>query len=83
MWHIRIDKLYSEVGGLISGAEVVFRTPGGHEYKAEGKLTATGTSYFFYLPGERGELEVIHGDRVIVEFEVLAITDTPAQEATA
>lgn len=83
MWRIRIDKLYSEVGGLISGAEVVFRTPGGHEYMAEGKLTAPGTSYFLTLPGERGELEVIHGDRVIVEFEVVEITDTPAQEATA
>lgn len=79
MWRIRIDKLYTEVGGLISGAEVVFRSPG-HERKVEGKLTSEGQSYVFDMPGPRGVLEVDQGDRVVMEFEVLISNDEPVEE---
>lgn len=79
MWRIRIDTLYSEVGGLISGAEVVFRSPG-HERKVEGKLITPGESYTFSMPGPRGVLEVDQHDRVVMEFEVLECNDDPLEE---
>lgn len=76
MWRIRIDKLYTEVGGLISGAEVVFRSPGA-ERKLEGKLTDPEASYVFDMAGGRGVLEIDQGDRVVLEFEVLISNDEP------
>lgn len=76
MWRIRIDKLYTEVGGLISGAEVVFRSPGA-EKKVEGKLTDPEGSYVFDMAGGRGVLEIDQGDRVVMEFEVLISNDEP------
>lgn len=76
MWRIRIDKLYTEVGGLISGAEVVFRSPGA-EKKVEGKLTEPDSQYVFDMAGGRGVLEIDQGDRVVMEFEVLISNDEP------
>jgi hypothetical protein len=72
MWRIRVDTLYSEVGGNIASAEVTFKVPGG-ERKLEGKVTGPGQGYEFTIAGQPGELIVEHGDRVIVEFEVLTI----------
>lgn len=74
MWRIRIDKLFSEVGGNIAGASVTFRTPGG-EKEYTGKVTTPGHGYVFTMPGKRGLLRVEHNDRTIVEFEVLEITE--------
>lgn len=82
MWRIRVTKLYSEVGGNITGAEVTFRSPGA-ERKVEGKLITEGHGYEFEMAGGRGVLEVDQPDRVIMEFEVLSITDDePAEEVT-
>ena len=81
MWRIRIDKLFSEVGGNIAGAKVTFRTPGA-EKEQSGKLTTPGHGYVFTMPGKCGLLEVEHDDRTIVEFEVLEMNDDelPEQE---
>lgn len=79
MWRIRITKLYTEVGGLISGAEVVFRSPGA-EKKVEGKLAEPDSEYVFDMAGGRGVLEVDQGDRVVMEFEVLINNDDPLEE---
>lgn len=83
MWRIRITRLFSEVGGLISGAEVTFKSPGGHERKVEGKLTEAEAKYDFTMPGPRGVLTVEQGDRVVMDFEVLECNDDepPAVEA--
>lgn len=75
MWRIRITRLFSEVGGLISGAEVTFKPPGGHERKVEGKLTEQEAKYDFTMPGPRGVLTVEQGDRVVMDFEVLECND--------
>lgn len=85
MWRIRITRLFSEVGGLISGAEVKFTSPGGHERKVEGKLTEEGANYEFSMPGPRGILSVEQGDRVVMDFEVLENNDDelPAEEAAS
>ena len=75
MWRIRITRLFSEVGGLISGAEVTFKSPGGHERKVKGKLTEQEAKYDFTMPGPRGVLTVEQGDRVVMDFEVLECND--------
>lgn len=75
MWRIRITKLFSEVGGLISGAEVKFTSPGGHERVVSGKLTTEGAEQVFDMPGPRGVLTVEQGDRVVMDFEVLVNND--------
>lgn len=75
MWRIRITKLFSEVGGLISGAEVKFTSPGGHERVVSGKLTEQEAKYDFTMPGPRGVLTVEQGDRVVMDFEVLECND--------
>lgn len=83
MWFIRVTRLFTEVGGLISGAEVKFKAPEGHEHTVEGKLIRPEDVYHFSVPGPRGVLTVEHGDRVVVDFEVLNITDDDEQPAKA
>lgn len=74
MWRIRVTQLYSEVGGLISAGRVKFTNSLGFDRSVEGKITDP-LGYEITLQGGRGELKVEHGDRVIVEFEVLEITE--------
>lgn len=76
MWRIRVNQLYSEVGGLISGGRVKFTNSLGFDRSVEGKLTSPG-GYEITLQGGRGngELKTEHDDRVIVDFEVLSITE--------
>lgn len=70
MYRIRINKLFSEVGGNISGAEATFKTGDGHERKVEGKVISEG-GYEFTMAGNSDQLTTVHGDRVVLDFEVL------------
>lgn len=81
MWRIRVNQLYSEVGGLISAGAVKFTNADGFERAVEGKLLTPLCSYEFELQGGRGELKVEHDDRVIVDFEVLSITEETDEES--
>lgn len=77
MWRIRVNQLYSEVGGLISTGHVKFTNSLGFDRSVEGKVTSPGRGYETTLQGGRGDgkLQVEHDDRVIVDFEVLEITE--------
>lgn len=76
MWRIRVNQLYSEVGGLISGGQVKFTNSDGFTRTVEGKISGSQCfGYEFTLQGGRGSLKVDHGDRVVVDFEVLSIED--------
>lgn len=83
MWRIRVNQLYSEVGGLISGARVKFITPGGHEHNVSGKISTPDGGYTFEMPGKRGDLKTVHGDRVVLDFDVLLIIQYDDTEQTA
>jgi hypothetical protein len=80
MYRIRIDTLYREVSGQHQGAKVIFQTAVAGEKKQkplEGYINSEGhAGYQFTIPGDRaGGLSVTHLDGVILEFEVVEITE--------